>query len=96
MLSLPQASHKNRQSVMNWLSGTKPLVRSGSVCFTNGLEDDDYVALGINEVENAGLETLVEAFLRKFPRLAGHVRLSGHLEIKLDSLTTVFNYLQVK
>jgi hypothetical protein len=75
MLALPQAEPRHRQSVENWINGNKPLVRSESACFLEGLNDEDYVALRAHEPDTAGLEVLLETLLKAFPKIARHVRL---------------------
>lgn len=74
MLALPQSEPRHRQSVENWINGNKPLVRSESACFLERLNDEDYIALGVDEPDTAGLEALLETSLKAFPKIARHVR----------------------
>jgi hypothetical protein len=73
MLRLPEAQVRQRQSVYNWFTGNKPLVCSESACYLNCLESDDYVVLGANEHDKAGMEALLDLVVKNFPGLANRV-----------------------
>ncbi|CAG8978972.1 hypothetical protein HYALB_00012255 [Hymenoscyphus albidus] len=91
MLRLPEVQVRQHQSVYNWFIGNKPLVRSESACYLNCLEGDEYVILGTNEHDKAGMEALLDLVVQNFPGLANrsktedphiflcHPKLLGHV-----------------
>ncbi|KAI1083597.1 hypothetical protein F5B20DRAFT_527675 [Whalleya microplaca] len=74
MLRLPEARERHCQSVYNWVDGNKPLVRSESACYLGCLEHEDYIVLGFDESDKAGMESLIDVIAKKFPAVTNHVR----------------------
>lgn len=77
MLRLPEAQHMQCQSVHNWVVGNKPLVRSESSCYLACLESEDYVVLGQDESEKAGMESLIDVMMKSLPAVARHFSISS-------------------
>lgn len=73
MLALPQAPVKHRKSIRNWVNGTKPLVRSESLCFLEGFHEDDFVALNAGDSDEGALEALFYWLLRALPKISSVV-----------------------
>jgi hypothetical protein len=73
MLGLVEAESQHQGSVKNWMDGTKPIVRSEASWVMQLLESDDFVALKSKETDKAGLESLLERILKKWPRLFSKV-----------------------
>lgn len=72
-MRLPEAQRRQRESIENWAVGTKPLVRSESRCFLEADNPGDYVALGADDSDKAGLEHLLDGALRMLPSIARRV-----------------------
>ncbi len=67
--------------------GNKPLVRSESGCFPHDMTGLDHVVLGMEVGDRAGMEALLDVFVKAFPRIAGRVRLLleiTHATLKKD------------
>lgn len=73
MLRLSAATKGQRQSVFNWVAGNKPLVRSESACHLGCLDSKDYAVLGLDESEKAGMESVIDLIVKKFPAVANRV-----------------------
>ena len=73
MLRLPEPQARQRESVNNWFAGNKPLVRSESACYQDCLQNVDYVILGTDDSDKAGIEAFVDMVVKNFPDLANRV-----------------------
>ncbi|CAM1506162.1 Fc.00g058030.m01.CDS01 [Cosmosporella sp. VM-42] len=76
MLQLPEAKHKQRQSVTNWFLHNRPLVRSESACFLDMLSAKDYIAIGAVDRDKVGFEALLELAVQTFPGIARRLSIS--------------------
>ena len=66
---------EDRESIRNWVHGNKPIVRSESSVYLDGLEDDDFVSLSGSQSRDRGVvEALLEAAVHSCPRTISNVR----------------------
>ena len=70
---LPLTPEWHRESVQNWISGHKPLVRSESRCYLNASEYGDLVTIGPGDPDRAIPETLLDIGVKAFPGISKYV-----------------------
>ena len=70
---MPHADEDHKASVLHWVQGNKPLVKSESFIFDRFMEDHDLIALAWKAKDRTSLEDLVERRIRSFPNLVQRV-----------------------
>jgi hypothetical protein len=73
MLQLSDAKTQHLDSIKNWVDGNKPVVSSESECFAQIHSSNDFIALRASDSGEAGLDSLLDRALKKWPRFFSKV-----------------------